>query len=175
MDELHTNAFVLRARSFAESDRIVVLLTEELGKISAIAKGARRSKRRFAGGALEPFQEIVARVSRKPHAQLAFLHECRVVAPNAAIAQRIEAFAWASYLTELTELMTPQGDPASDIYDLYRRVVLRLASEAPEQQSRSTRGAAGKQQRNCRVEGAPTAVHRRTPPAMRGLWRSTVA
>ena len=39
--EESTPAIVLRARDYAESDRIVTLLTRDFGKLSGIAKGAR--------------------------------------------------------------------------------------------------------------------------------------
>lgn len=132
MEEILTNAFVLRARNYGESDRIVVLLTEGLGKVSAIAKGARRSVRRFAGGALEPFQELAVRLDRKPAFSLAFLHESRVLATNRVLATDLDAFAWASYLTELTEVMTADRDPCPDLFDLYRDVVARLGHERTE-------------------------------------------
>jgi DNA repair protein RecO (recombination protein O) len=129
VEETVTNAFVLRARNYGESDRIVVLLSEDLGKISAIAKGARRSVRRFAGGALEPFQELSVRLDRKSQFSLAFLHESRVIGSNSALASNLDAFAWASYLTELTEVMTADRDPCPDLYELYRDVVARLGRD----------------------------------------------
>lgn len=131
-DEIETTGFVLKARNYGESDRIVVLLTEGLGKVSAIAKGARRSARRFAGGALEPFQELALRMDRKPRFSLAFLHESRVVSSNRALPSDLDAFAWASYLTELTDVMTVDRDPCRDLYELYRDVVSRLGREAVE-------------------------------------------
>jgi DNA repair protein RecO (recombination protein O) len=132
MEELLTNAFVLRSRNYGESDRILVLLTEDLGKVSAIAKGARRSVRRFAGGALEPFQELAVRLDRKNQFSLAFLHESRVLLGNRALATNLDAFAWASYLTELTEVMTADRDPCRDLYDLYREVIGRLGRDLTE-------------------------------------------
>lgn len=132
MEEVVTNAFVLRARNYGESDRIVVLLSEDLGKISAIAKGARRSVRRFAGGALEPFQELVVRLDRKSQFSLAFLYESRVSGSNLALVSNLDAFAWASYLTELTEVMTADRDPCRDLYALYKDVMARLGREFVE-------------------------------------------
>lgn len=132
MDEITTNAYVLRSRNFGESDRILVLLTAELGKVSAIAKGARRSVRRFAGGALEPFQELSVRLDRKTQFSLAFLHESRVVGSNAALAANLDAFAWGSYLTELTEVMTADRDPCLDLFVLYREVMQRLGRDLAE-------------------------------------------
>src|SRR5262245_50421315 len=42
-----SEAFVLRTQPLGESDRIVVLLTRGAGKVRAVAKGARRSRKRF--------------------------------------------------------------------------------------------------------------------------------
>jgi DNA repair protein RecO (recombination protein O) len=50
-----SDALLLRGVDYGDSDRIVTLLTRSFGKISCIARGARRSKKRFAG-ALEPLQ-----------------------------------------------------------------------------------------------------------------------
>jgi DNA repair protein RecO (recombination protein O) len=49
-----TEGVVLRSIRYAEADRILHVYTPERGRISAIAKGVRRTKSRF-GGRLEPF------------------------------------------------------------------------------------------------------------------------
>jgi DNA repair protein RecO (recombination protein O) len=51
---LKTEAVVLRSIRYGEADRIVHCYTPHRGRISAIAKGSRRTKSRF-GGRLEPF------------------------------------------------------------------------------------------------------------------------
>jgi DNA repair protein RecO (recombination protein O) len=51
---LKTEAIVLRSMRYGEADRILRLYTPHRGRISAIAKGARRARSRF-GGRLEPF------------------------------------------------------------------------------------------------------------------------
>ncbi|MBM4380118.1 MAG: DNA repair protein RecO [Deltaproteobacteria bacterium] len=53
MDRSIELAVVVSAVDYGEADRIVTLLTEHRGRVSAFAAGARKSKRRFAG-ALEP-------------------------------------------------------------------------------------------------------------------------
>jgi len=45
-----TNALVLRTKDYQEADRLVTLLTWEKGKISSIAKGARKTKSKLAAG-----------------------------------------------------------------------------------------------------------------------------
>ncbi|MCZ6822253.1 MAG: DNA repair protein RecO, partial [Deltaproteobacteria bacterium] len=61
MLEFRTRALVLRTFDLAESDRLVHLYTEDLGRVSAIAKGARRSQRRFPG-TLEIFNLLDAQL-----------------------------------------------------------------------------------------------------------------
>ncbi|HEX5658836.1 MAG TPA: DNA repair protein RecO, partial [Polyangiales bacterium] len=52
-----TDALLLRANDYRDADRIVTLFTRDAGKLSALARGARGSKRRFAGS-LEPYSVI---------------------------------------------------------------------------------------------------------------------
>ena len=49
-----TAAIVLRVTDYGEADRIVTLLTESHGKVSALARGAKKSRKRF-GAALGLF------------------------------------------------------------------------------------------------------------------------
>ena len=59
-----TEAIVLRLLDYGESDRIVTFSTADFGKIRGIAKGARRSRKRFTN-ALEPFCHSRMIFSRK--------------------------------------------------------------------------------------------------------------
>jgi DNA repair protein RecO (recombination protein O) len=52
-----TDALLLRATDYRDADRIVTFFSADLGKVSAIARGAKGSRRRFAG-ALEPYALI---------------------------------------------------------------------------------------------------------------------
>jgi DNA repair protein RecO (recombination protein O) len=52
-----TEAVVLRSIRYAEADRILHLYTLDRGRVSAIAKGVRRTRSRF-GGRLEPFFRV---------------------------------------------------------------------------------------------------------------------
>jgi DNA repair protein RecO (recombination protein O) len=51
---LKTEAVVLRSMRYGEADRILHLYTPTRGRVSAIAKGVRKTKSRF-GGRMEPF------------------------------------------------------------------------------------------------------------------------
>jgi DNA repair protein RecO (recombination protein O) len=47
---LQTRAIILRRTNYGEADRIMNVITEDLGKVTLIAKGVRREKSRLAGG-----------------------------------------------------------------------------------------------------------------------------
>src|ERR687886_2483981 len=54
---LKTEAIVLRGIRYGEADRVLHLYTPERGRVSAIAKGVRKTRSRF-GGRLEPFFRV---------------------------------------------------------------------------------------------------------------------
>ena len=72
---LQTDAIVLRVIDYGESDRIVTFCTADFGKIRGIAKGARRSRKRFAN-ALEPFSCSRIHFSRSRPESLALIEGC---------------------------------------------------------------------------------------------------
>ena len=60
-------AIVLRQYALSDSDRIIVLITREFGKIRAVAKGVKKPQSRFAG-CLEPLNHIrIEFYSREGH------------------------------------------------------------------------------------------------------------
>lgn len=50
----HTIGIVLKRTNYGEADRIVTILTKDLGKVQVMAKGVRRERSKLAGG-IEPF------------------------------------------------------------------------------------------------------------------------
>jgi DNA repair protein RecO (recombination protein O) len=50
----HTLGIVLKRTNYGEADRIVTVLTKDLGKIQVMAKGVRKERSKLAGG-IEPF------------------------------------------------------------------------------------------------------------------------
>ena len=50
MNQITTEAIILKRLNFSEADRILTVLTPDMGKVSILAKGVRRSKSKLAGG-----------------------------------------------------------------------------------------------------------------------------
>jgi DNA repair protein RecO (recombination protein O) len=100
-----TKAIVLRSTPYAEADRIVTLYTFEFGKIRGIAKGAKRSQKRF-GNALEIGSYVSASFFEKETVELVRLGGCDLIRSFEGLREDIRKLAWASYLIELTNEMT---------------------------------------------------------------------
>ena len=89
MNLIESEALVVRTVEFGEADVIVTLLTEQVGILGAIVRGARRGSRRV-GGALEPVHTLSARLEDKG-GDLATLKEARIVRTRAGVVSSLEA------------------------------------------------------------------------------------
>ncbi|OYV64365.1 MAG: hypothetical protein B7Z72_13325, partial [Gemmatimonadetes bacterium 21-71-4] len=83
MPLLVSDAIVLHAFDYLESSRILRLATREGGVRSALARGARRSQRRF-GSVLDLFAQGSAQLSTRPGRDLDTLAGFDVVASRVA-------------------------------------------------------------------------------------------
>jgi DNA repair protein RecO (recombination protein O) len=97
-----TPAIVLRAWPFGESDKIVSFLTESHGKLTGIAKGAKRSRKRFVNS-LEPFSLVNLRFQDRAHSNLAFILAADLAVGFKHLLTSLEKISFASYLVEITD------------------------------------------------------------------------
>jgi DNA repair protein RecO (recombination protein O) len=95
-----TDAVVLHAFDYLESSRVLRLATREHGVQSVLAKGARRSPKRF-GGAVDLFAEGEAQYYAKAGRDLHTLAAFDVTRARFALAAELERFAAGAALAEL--------------------------------------------------------------------------
>lgn len=119
MATLQTEALVLRAVDFGESDRIVHLLTPRTGRLTVIAKGARRSVRRFPG-TLDFFNRLRVQVDRRKSTVMARLEHARLIGNFETLRTDPARFALGCYLLELLDRLAPEDGPATDMAELFR-------------------------------------------------------
>ena len=115
MQEERTHAIVLRTRAHGESDKIVTFLTQDWGKITGIAKGAKRSRRRFVN-VLELFTHVALRFRPSRSDGLAFILSCDWLQTFRSPSQDLQKFACASYMAELTDVMVAGREAGQEIY-----------------------------------------------------------
>jgi DNA repair protein RecO (recombination protein O) len=98
-------AVVLKSLDYGDSDRIVTFYTEGFGKVKGIAKGARRSRRRFVNS-LEDFSLTSLVFSKKRPEGLALIEACDVRNHYPGIRADLRKALTAAYLTELVDRFT---------------------------------------------------------------------
>jgi DNA repair protein RecO (recombination protein O) len=118
MPALRCEALLLRAVDFGESDRIVHLLTSDRGRLTAIAKAARRSQRRFPG-TLDIFNYLAIEGRSKPRASMAFLEKARLINPFLGLREKPARYAIASFLIEMLDRLSPEGIVGPDAARLH--------------------------------------------------------
>lgn len=110
------DALVLRLTPYKDTDLVVQLLARGLGRVSAFARGARASKKRFAG-ALEPFQLLD--VELEPgRGELSLLQNASVKRAFLGLRADLGAMAHAGYAAELAREMTRDHEPADALLAL---------------------------------------------------------
>jgi DNA repair protein RecO (recombination protein O) len=102
-----TPAIVLRSTPYGESDQIVTLYTLDFGKIKGIAKGAKRSRKRFAN-TLEICSYIQVTFFEKEARDLVRLDHSDLIRPFESLREDITKLAWASYFIELVNELTAE-------------------------------------------------------------------
>jgi DNA repair protein RecO (recombination protein O) len=104
-----TPAIMLRRTDFGDYDLIITFFTLNKGKISVIAKSAKKSVRRFSG-ILELFSvlDIVCSTGRRPG--LSVLQEAALKHPFAEIRKDVIKTAYASYWAELINEWMEMGE-----------------------------------------------------------------
>jgi DNA repair protein RecO (recombination protein O) len=136
MPLLVAEAIVLHAFDYLESSRIVRLLTREAGMRSALAKGARKSRRRFGSG-LDLFAQGTAFLHTKPGRELDTLSGFEDVRPRTELADDLERFAGAEVIAEIALHFGMAGADA-ELFDAIAAAFDRLAATSGDEAREAT-------------------------------------
>src|SRR3954447_21015721 len=91
---------VLRVVDYGDADRVITFLTRERGKLSAFARGARKSQRRFGAG-LQLFAVGEALLVERHGAELLRLDGFTAMETFGTLLGSLDRIAAASYFVEL--------------------------------------------------------------------------
>jgi DNA repair protein RecO (recombination protein O) len=133
-----SEALVLRVADFGESDLVVHLLLPSSGRLTAIAKGARRSTRRFPG-LLDLFNHLRVEVERPRRGSLARLEHARLIEPFVGLRADARRFALGCYLLELLDRLAPEGGAHRDLERIFAFALEALAGLAHVRPDRRAR------------------------------------
>lgn len=122
MEPFSTPAILIRRLDYGDADVIATFFSLAHGKIALIAKGAKKSARRF-GGLLELFSELEITAAPTRRAGLAVLAEAALTAPFARIRTAAAATAYASYWAELVGTWMEEHAPHPEVFHLLRHAL----------------------------------------------------
>ncbi|MHB8809545.1 MAG: DNA repair protein RecO [Desulfobulbaceae bacterium] len=127
MNNCRTRGIVLHLTDHGEADKIVTFYSPDLGRVTAIAKGAKRSRKRFVNK-LEEFSllQIMYRPARGDG--LLFLSEADLENAYLPIRTHYERYVAAMYTGELTLRFTREHDPDPEIFTILVWTMEELAA-----------------------------------------------
>ncbi len=123
-----TEAIVLRRTDYGEADRLLTLITPEMGKLRVIAKGARKITSRKAGH-IELFTRVRLMLARGRTFDI--VTQAETIEAHRALREDLRRGGYAHYLGELVDQFTQEGSEDSAMYDLLANGLLWVC-EAPD-------------------------------------------
>ena len=123
---------VLRETETKEADKILTVLTKSEGKLTVIARGARRKNSRTAAAA-----ELLAysEMTLFQRGKWSILDEASTIELFSGVRQDIELLALGSYFAELSELLSQEDVPTPELLSLLLNALYALGTlrRDPEQ------------------------------------------
>lgn len=115
MPLLKTKGIVLKAINLGESDKIITLFTDKMGKVQAVAHGARKSKSKL----LSPTQvfcygEYVLYKGKN----LYTINECDIIESFQGLLGDLYTLTYVSYLIELADALVVDEEPSYKLFGL---------------------------------------------------------
>jgi DNA repair protein RecO (recombination protein O) len=128
------HGIILRTRPLTETSLIVHWLTPTCGRITTVAKGARRPRSPFAGK-LDLFYAADFSFSRSCRSDLHNLREVRLHEAHGAIREDIVKLQQAAYAASFVEQTTETETPLPEIFELVRGFLKSLCGQKPSLQN----------------------------------------
>jgi DNA repair protein RecO (recombination protein O) len=125
-----TAAIVLDCRDHGESDKIVTFFCSETGRMSGIAKGAKRSKRRFVNK-LELFSSLHLTYSLPRQGGLAFIASAELQSSFLNLRKNIDLYNAATVLRECVLMGTSDKERDDRVFEILLWALQSLDDKRP--------------------------------------------
>ena len=125
------SGIILRTRPLTETSLIVNWLTAECGRISTVAKGARKPKSAFSGK-LDLFYEADFSFARSKRSDLHTLREISLRETRPNVRRELAYVQQASYTAALIEQTTEKETPLPEVHELFSSFLKHLPQQPPK-------------------------------------------
>lgn len=109
-------AVIIKTQDYGETHKIVTLYSKKIGKFSAIARGAKKTKSRMAA-VTQPF--IYGEFFVYINSGLSTIQQGEIINSFRAIRENIIKTAYTAYIAELTDKILNQKQPDIELYDQF--------------------------------------------------------
>ena len=120
-----SHAIIMRIKEFGETDLLVTFFTPDKGQLKGVAKGARKSRKRFVN-CLDLFSLVNLEYGLKKRGDLYFLHSGKLINAYPGLRSDFTILSRASYMIELTETLFPLGVADQEMFELLKESLCRL-------------------------------------------------
>ncbi|MCW9031373.1 MAG: DNA repair protein RecO [Gammaproteobacteria bacterium] len=120
-------AFILHGRNFRDTSRLLDVFTQDYGRVTLVAKGARSARSRLQG-ILQSFSPLIISWSGKGEVQTLTGAESVKNSINLSGKQVMSGY----YINELLQRLTTFHDPHPEIFTLYQNTLERFATDEDE-------------------------------------------
>jgi DNA repair protein RecO (recombination protein O) len=128
-----SEAIVLHRRDLGDADRILVVLTRKYGKVTLIAKGAKKLKSKKRGF-LEPF--CVIKVSASCGKSMDILTDVETVSDSQQVRSSLKKVALAYYMLEVALRASYEGEQNEELFDHLSEYLEKIKKETKLRQLR---------------------------------------
>lgn len=124
-----TEAIVLKHLALGEADYLLTLYSPYMGKLRAVAKGARRVKSRL-GGHIDPLMRASFLINKGQN--LDTISQAEVLNGHRTVREDLEKLAKALYVAELVDAITPDEHPNYETYRLLSEMLSSLSEDSSQ-------------------------------------------
>lgn len=121
-----SEAVVLRTYPLREADLLVTFFTRAEGKVKGVARSAKKSKRRFGGGALEPLTQVRVYWEDRERQELARIDSCEVLLSPLASQVDYPRVVALGHVAEVLDEFLPDREANDAVFRLTWSVLQHL-------------------------------------------------
>jgi len=126
MESHISSSIVMRVKEFGESDLLIHFFTADKGRLKGVAKGARRSRKRFVN-CLDIFSLANLEYGLARKGDLHFIYSGKLVDAFPGLRSDFSILSKASYMIELTEILFPLELPDTRMFEILKAAFHLLA------------------------------------------------
>ncbi len=135
-------ALLLRRVEYGESDLVVTLLTDSVGRVSALARGGRKSVKRF-GGVIEPMHTLRISYDDRSGAELVTLREAKLERARPFLVTSLERMQAAGQALSWVRKAAPPRTPEPEVWAAMEALLDQLGDPEDTVSPRARLAASG--------------------------------